>query len=114
MTLKRNAACVSCCEQVVKYISLFVGMFGGITFVFGLMQRGYLVDASDYVTIDIPESGYGIAVILFGLFGVFVGVIGLIASNRKGFVISTIFIIAATIMGVGLFVLGVLISGFLS
>lgn len=109
-----NPACTSCCEQVVKWISAIIGTFGILILVFGWMQTDYLPPASDYITVDIPKSGYGVLVIILGLLGLFVGLLGWTVARKKGFMLSTVFIIVSVIMGAILVAIGAAMGGILS
>jgi hypothetical protein len=106
-------ACKSLCAKVVVGLSVIIVLLGLVSCIFGGMQMGNKITPSEVIpefsdTSAFDGSGFGLFVLIFGLITIITGVLGILTAKYKKPWFATLFILLTFVMGMALFIAGIL------
>lgn len=100
---------------VVTIVSVLVGLIGLLLAVFGVFQMGIVqkkeVIQSDFEVPGLDESGFGVGLLLLGVFAILLGVLGCLAARKLTNCFTIPYIVLTFLVGFIILIIAVVIMG---
>lgn len=100
---------------VVTVISVIVGLIGFILAIFGVFQMGVVqkdeVIKSDFEVPGLDESGFGVGLLLLGIFAIILAVLGCLAAKKLTNCFTIPYIVLTFLVGLIILILALVVLG---
>jgi len=99
----------------IRWSSSLIIILGLVVGVIGVLQTEFIPDPKKkhtLVDISMESSGFGVPLIILGLFCLFLGILGCCLSKCQGCISTTLFIIFAGVFAFVLIIVGAIMAGF--
>lgn len=100
----------ACCGKIIMIISVFMGLVGLITLIFGLLNTG-TIPGGDKLKFIPDMSNLGLGIVFLGIIAIVIAVLGCMLRKYKNCCFATLYIVLTGIVGLICLILGFVMVG---